>query len=426
MVVTGDGSSTGDYTIIKHDNDLSKTELIEADSTSNAENESVDKLSADEDNEIPLEDILQGKNPILYCTLGAKFRDLQLEFDQIKEEGPQHDRIFTWQMKIGNLETVGTGNSKKSAKNDAAEKMVRLLYKAPRPIRKPMWGPYGPSCGMFPPGLNVPGPPGMFSPFPRGFRPPPGMARPPLGIFGPRFGMSGPSGNFGCSFGPFRQGFPGPMPPFHGPMPFPMQNPDTSAATAQELEFGPMITQEDGEENDPGPPGEVGPTSTMDSLFEAKAGSSTMDSLYQPEDGVTTNSYVHQATVAPSNPPQFDRYAGANNPISKLYDMAKKEKIPEPLFETINEKVLSERKSQKGFTMKKTEYTIQCDFKGKKYEGKALTKKDAKLAAATLCWAEAGGGLPPGPASLQASISTLLQNQRQAASEVLNLSILRQ
>merc|ERR1719150_2775137 len=95
----------------------------------------------------------------------------------------------------------------------------------------------------------------------------------------------------------------------------------------------------------------------------------------------------------------------------------KKEKIPEPLFETINEKVLSERKSQKGFTMKKTEYTIQCDFKGKKYEGKALTKKDAKLAAATLCWAEAGGGLPPGPASLQASISTLLQNQRQAASE---------
>merc|ERR1712018_332700 len=95
--------------------------------------------------------------------------------------------------------------------------------------------------------------------------------------------------------------------------------------------------------------------------------------------------------------------------------MGKKEKIPEPLFETINEKVLSERKSQKGFTMKKTEYTIQCDFKGKKYEGKALTKKDAKLAAATLCWAEAGGGLPPGPASLQASISTLLQNQRQAS-----------
>ena len=142
-----------------------------------------------------------------------------------------------------------------------------------------------------------------------------------------------------------------------------------------------------------------------------------MDSLYQPEEGASTSTAV-AAPIPSLNPQQFDRFAGANNPISKLYDMAKKEKIPEPLFETTNEKVLSERKSQKGFTMKKTEYTIQCDFKGKKYDGKALTKKDAKLAAATLCWAEVGGGLPPGPASLQASISNLLQNQRQAASEV--------
>ena len=412
LVVTGDGSSTGNYTVIKDDADESKPELIEADSTSNAENDDIDQDSADADNEIPLEDILQGKNPILYCTLGAKFRDLQLEFDQVKEEGPQHDRIFTWQMKIGNLETVGTGNSKKSAKNDAAEKMVRLLYKAPRPMRKPMWSPYGPPCGMFPPGMNVLGPPGMFPPFPRGFRPPPGMVRPPLGMFGPRFGMV-----------PFRQGFPGPMPLFNGSNPFPMPTPETCAATPEELEFGIMTTHEDGEENDLGPPGEVKPASTMDNLFEVKAGSSTMDSLYQPEEGNATNSCAQATTIAPNNPPQFDRYAGANNPISKLYDMAKKEKIPEPLFETINEKVLSERKSHKGFTMKKTEYTIQCDFKGKKYEGKALTKKDAKLAAATFCWAEVGGGLPPGPASLQASISTLLQNQRQAASEVQKLSI---
>ena len=414
LVVTGDGSSTGNYTVVKDDADKSKTELIEADSTSNAENDDRDKDSADADNEIPLEDILQGKNPILYCTLGAKFRDLQLEFDQLKEEGPQHDRIFTWQMKIGNLETVGTGNSKKSAKNDAAEKMVRLLYKAPRPMRKPMWSPYGPPCGMFPPGMNVglPGPPGMFPPFPRGFRPPPGMARPPLGIFGPRFGMI-----------PFRQGFPAPMPLFNSSIPFPMPTPETCGTSPEELEFETMATHEEGEENDLGPPGEVKPASTMDSLFEVKAGSSTMDSLYQPEEGNATNSFVQPTNIAPSNPPQFDRYAGANNPISKLYDMAKKEKIPEPLFETINEKVLSERKSHKGFTMKKTEYTIQCDFKGKKYEGKALTKKDAKLAAATFCWAEVGGGLPPGPASLQASISTLLQNQRQATSEVQKLSI---
>ena len=423
-VVAGDGSATTDYTIIKEDCDKSKTELTEADSTSNADDENMSKEDlAQEINEIPLEDILQGKNPILYCTLGAKFRDMQLEFDQIKEEGPQHDRIFTWKMKIGNLETVGTGNSKKSAKNDAAEKMVRLLYKAPRPIRKPMWGPYGPPSAMFPPGMNVPGPHGMFPPFLRGLRPHPGMIGPPMPMFGPRPGILGPSGSFGGSFGPFGRGFPGPRPPFNGHMPFTTSMPENLVPTPEELEFGAMINPENSEDNDLGPPGEAQPTSTMDSLFEVKAGSSTMDSLYQPEEGNTTNSCVIPTPVVSNIPPQFDRYAGANNPISKLYDMAKKEKISEPLFETINEKVLSERKSQKGFTMKKTEYTIQCDFKGKKYEGKALTKKDAKLAAATLCWAEVGGGLPPGPASLQASISTLLQNQRQVASEVNILSL---
>jgi hypothetical protein len=368
---------------------------------------------------MPLEDILQGKNPILYCTLGARFRDLQLEFDQVSEVGPQHDRVFTWKMKIGTLETIGIGNSKKSAKNDAAEKMVRVLYKAPRPARRPPWQHYGPPVGMFPPGMNGPGPQGMFQPIPRGMRPHPGMMGPPPGMFGPRPGIPGHPMNFGGGFVPFGTGFPGPRPPFGGPMPpFPIPNPESCISTPEELEFGKMDSQEGLDDIDLGPPGEAGPTSTMDSLFEVESGSSTMDSLYQPEEGTAVTSNPIATTALPTLPPQFDRFAGANNPISKLYDMAKKDKIPEPLFETINEKVLSERKSQKGFTMKKTEYTIQCDFKGKKYEGKALTKKDAKLASATVCWAEVGGGLPPGPPSLQASISNLLQNQRQAASEV--------
>ena len=416
-VITGDGSATGDYTTIKEEGVEVKTQCSEADSTSNTENEI---LAADDSaetaNTIPLEDILQGKNPILYCTLGAKFRDVPLEFDQVSEVGPQHDRVFTWKMKIGNLETMGTGNSKKSAKNDAAEKMVRVLYKAPRPARRPFWPPYGPPSGMFPPRMNMPGPPGMFPNIPRGMRPPPGMV--PPGMFGPRPGMMGPFGAFGGGFSPFSHGFPGPTPPFGGPIPpFPIHNPEVHTATPEELEFG-KIESNDGEDNNLAPPGEIQPTSTMDSLFEVNAGSSTMDSLYQPDEGTATAPSSLAIPATQMNPPQFDRFAGANNPISKLYDMAKKDKIPEPLFETINEKVLSERKSQKGFTMKKTEYTIQCDFKGKKYEGKALTKKDAKLAVATLCWAEVGGGLPPGPATLQASISSLLQNQRQAASEV--------
>ena len=414
-----EGTAGGDYTTIKAEKaeDDDKTECTEADSTSNTENETFnnEELST-ETNEIALEDILQGKNPILYCTLGAKFRDIPLEFDQVSEVGPQHDRVFNWKMKIGHLETMGTGNSKKAAKNDAAEKMVRVLYKEPRPNRRPPWGPYGPPPGMFPPGMNAPGPPGMFMPGPRGMRPPPGMLPPP-GMFGPRPGMFGPPGPFG-GFGNFRQGFPMPRLPFGAPMPpFPVPTPGGHVPTPEELEFGKMEPEDGAEESELGPPGEVRPSSTMESLFEVKGGSSTMDSLYEPEGGNATSTVTTTPTPQ-SIPPQFDRFAGANNPISKLYDMAKKEKIPEPLFETTNENVLSERKSQKGFTMKKTEYTIQCDFKGKKHEGKALTKKDAKLAAATICWAEVGGGLPPGPASLQASISNLLQNQRQATTEV--------
>ena len=96
-VVTGDGSATGDYTTIKDENTQSRPECTEADSTSNAEIDDLSKDDSSQDaDETPLEDILQGKNPILYCTLGAKFRDVQLEFDQVSEEGPQHDRLFTW------------------------------------------------------------------------------------------------------------------------------------------------------------------------------------------------------------------------------------------------------------------------------------------------------------------------------------------
>ena len=325
-VVTGDGSATGDYTTIKEETADSRTECTEADSTSNTEAENLNKEGASEEtNEMPLEDILQGKNPILYCTLGAKFRDLQLEFDQVSEVGPQHDRVFTWKMKIGSLETIGTGNSKKSAKNDAAEKMVRVLYKAPRPARRPPWQPYGLPVGMFPPGMNVPGPQSMFQPIPRGMRPPPGMIGPPPGMFAPRPGMLVHPMNFGGGFVPYGTGFAGPRPPFGGPMPpFPMPNPEACTSTPEELEFGKMDSVE-GADNELGPPGEARPTSTMESLFEVKSGSSTMDSLYQPEEGIAINSNPISTPDLPTLPPQFDRFAGANNPISKLYGKKKVE-----------------------------------------------------------------------------------------------------
>merc|ERR1719189_1743551 len=104
-------------------------------------------------------------------------------------------------------------------------------------------------------------------------------------------------------------------------MPFTTSMPENLVPTSEELEFGAIINPENSEDNDLGPPGEAQPTSTMDSLFEVKAGSSTMDSLYQPEEGTATTSNPISTPVLPTLPPQFDRFAGANNPISKLYNM---------------------------------------------------------------------------------------------------------
>ncbi len=51
----------------------------------------------------------------------------------MSETGPPHDKTFTWSLRLGEgLETVGTANSKKLAKNRAAEVMVRKLDSLPR------------------------------------------------------------------------------------------------------------------------------------------------------------------------------------------------------------------------------------------------------------------------------------------------------
>ena len=81
-----------------------------------------------------------------------------------------------------------------------------------------------------------------------------------------------------------------------------------------------------------------------------------------------------------------------NNPISKLYEYSKKMRCLEPVFETIEEDVKDERKTHKGYTIKKTEYTIQCKMKEKMFTGKAFTKKEAKLKAAEEAWAAVQAG----------------------------------
>ena len=73
--------------------------------------------------EKPLAEILQGKNPILFCHEAAKFHHLKLDFDPVSETGGQ----FTWSLTMGEMNTEGLGKSRKIAKIRAAEEMVRLL-----------------------------------------------------------------------------------------------------------------------------------------------------------------------------------------------------------------------------------------------------------------------------------------------------------
>jgi len=80
-----------------------------------------------------------------------------------------------------------------------------------------------------------------------------------------------------------------------------------------------------------------------------------------------------------------------NNPISKLYEYTKKQKLPEPIFELVQEEVLETRKTSQGFTYKKTKYTIQCEITDKKFLGESLNKKTAKFNAAARAWADLTG-----------------------------------
>ncbi|CAB4054231.1 STAU [Lepeophtheirus salmonis] len=51
---------------------------------------------------------------------------------QVSEEGPPHMKVFTWCLKIGDISVVASANSKKGAKNKAAEDMARKLDKLPK------------------------------------------------------------------------------------------------------------------------------------------------------------------------------------------------------------------------------------------------------------------------------------------------------
>ena len=49
------------------------------------------------------------------------------EWTLISEAGPPHQKLFTWQLSLGQYTTTGTGPNKKIARNTAAEQMMATL-----------------------------------------------------------------------------------------------------------------------------------------------------------------------------------------------------------------------------------------------------------------------------------------------------------
>jgi len=49
------------------------------------------------------------------------------EWTLVSETGPPHQKVFTWQLKLGEHMTLGTGPNKKLAKNTAADQMMLIL-----------------------------------------------------------------------------------------------------------------------------------------------------------------------------------------------------------------------------------------------------------------------------------------------------------
>ena len=82
--------------------------------------------------ERPINEILRGRNPIMFCNDQSKYRNLHMEWEQVSETGPPHDKIFTWSLKMGEMMTMGSANSKKAAKNKAAEEMAKKLDQLPK------------------------------------------------------------------------------------------------------------------------------------------------------------------------------------------------------------------------------------------------------------------------------------------------------
>eukprot|EP00096_Caligus_rogercresseyi_P009198 TRINITY_DN3083_c0_g1_i2.p1 TRINITY_DN3083_c0_g1~~TRINITY_DN3083_c0_g1_i2.p1 ORF type:complete len:297 (+),score=113.25 TRINITY_DN3083_c0_g1_i2:296-1186(+) len=89
-----------------------------------------------EDLEKPIQEILQGRNAIVFVNEQSKIRGLSMEWEQVAESGPPHLKVFSWSLKVGEHTSLASANSKKAAKNKAAEDMARKLDALPKPKKR--------------------------------------------------------------------------------------------------------------------------------------------------------------------------------------------------------------------------------------------------------------------------------------------------
>merc|ERR550519_598664 len=80
-----------------------------------------------EENMSQSEDLFQGKNVNMALNEIAMMHNCVPEWSLLSETGPPHQKMFTWQLKMGEHTTLGTGQNKKMAKNTAAEQMMSVL-----------------------------------------------------------------------------------------------------------------------------------------------------------------------------------------------------------------------------------------------------------------------------------------------------------
>jgi len=259
--------------------------------------------------EKPLAEILQGKNPILFCHEAAKFHHLKLEFDPVSETGGQ----FTWSLTMGEMNTEGLGKSRKIAKIRAAEEMVRLLD------------------------LTYPG----------------------IGIVVATKSGVGPgrhTDGYGATY-------------------MPTKAPTSELAMVQNKE--------------------------RKSRFKEQ----NLKAIQNQRDMRKGASNPYGTCPYGARPETDPKYNGGANPISRLAEYSRRMKWPEPVFTVKYENVLDQYKSnqalrrtaqgeERGFTIKKIEYTIECEFQGKTFTGTSLKKKDAKNIAAEAAYAEFGPKQP--------------------------------